>query len=201
MTPRSLAATVFAAALVPFLTSGCLNLKPAEDPIRYFLLHPMAEAGEARAETPEDLRLGIAPVVVPNYLTKPWIVVRTSRTEIRYSDYDKWAENVDKGVQRVLAENLALLLHTDRVRLNSWKGAHEDLVLHLTLQRLEVDEEGQVVLEALWQISGRRAASGRQVVVLSGPAPAADPSGAVVTMSQAVAELSRTIAQAIQELD
>ena len=197
MKHRHLLAVTSLAILVLLSASGCLNLKPKADPVRYFVLHPITESVEVERVAADGLRLGIAPVTVPSYLTKPWIVVRTSETELRYADYYKWAEYMDKGVQRVLAEDLAYLLGTDQIQMNSWRRENVDVELKVMVQRFDVDDQGQVVLEVLWQLNGRTASSGHHAVRLSGPTPGTDPSGAIETMSQALNGLSKTLATKI----
>ena len=60
----ALTACLALAVLLPLAGGGCPNLKPTADPVRYFVLRPIAEAGETRGETSEGLRLGIAPGAV-----------------------------------------------------------------------------------------------------------------------------------------
>jgi uncharacterized lipoprotein YmbA len=198
MKHSSLLAGSSLALLVLIGASGCLNLKPKSDPIRYFMLHPIPGSVETARESSSGLRLGIAPVTVPNYLTKPWIVIRSSDTELRYADYYKWAEYLDKGVQRVLAEDLAYLLETDQIQMNSWRREDVDVEVKVMVQRFDVDDEGRVVLEVFWQLNGNRASSGHHAGTLEGPTLAEDPSGAAETMSRALNDLSRTLAGKIQ---
>lgn len=198
MKQRSLIPNLSFVALLCLTSSGCLNLQPTADPTRYFLLQPIAADDGARAEAQSGLAVGIHPVTVPSYLTKPWVVVRMSDTEIRYSDYAKWGEYMDKGIQRVLAENIAHLMHTDRIRVNSWIKGDVDVELKLTVRRFEVDEQGLVVLDAQWQTSGSQSSAGHRIVRASGPVPIKDPPGAAATMSTALNELSRVIAAELQ---
>jgi len=186
------------AVVLGAVTAGCLNLKPTEDPTRYFLLTRAGSAQEASTVKGQGPALGIAQVDVPVYLTKPWMVVRTSETEIRYSDFNKWGEHLDKGIQRVLSEQLTGLLGTDRVYRNFWNQDDVDIKVKLSVHKFEVDLNGRAVLEAQWQITGERVSAGHRVIEKVGPAPNADAAGAVQTMSEALAELSRVIATEIQ---
>jgi len=187
------------ATLLCVVAAGCLNLKPKADPTRYFLLTRTASKPLAASDGKEDvISLGIAPVAVPAYLTKPWMVIRTSGTEIRYSDFNKWGEHLDKGIQRVLAEDLSLLLGTDQIHLSAWKQEDVQAELTLSVHQFEVDTRGQVVLEAQWQLSGKHPFTGQRRIEVDGPDPASDPAGAVRAMSQALDELSRVIASEIE---
>jgi hypothetical protein len=150
--------------------------------------------------TAEPVALGIEPTITAPYLDRPWIVQRTSENEIRYSDFFKWSERIDKGVQRVMVNNLSRLLGTDRILVNSWRRDSVDYELRLVILRFDVDLEGRTVLEAQWNIEGRGTASGNRSVVKKGPSVAADPAGAVATMSAALADLSTSIAEDIASL-
>ena len=200
MKTRHTLASLPVAGLLCLAAAGCLNLKPSADPTRYFLLTSIASDGQP--QPPDAARnrfsLGIAPVTVPAYLAKPWMVVRASDTEIRYSDFNKWGEYLDNGIQRTLAENLGQLLGTDRVSLDSWKRATVDAELRVAVRRFDVTPDGQVVLEADWEIRGQTAVTRHHVIRKTGPDAVADPAGAVKTMSKALGELSRVIAQGLR---
>ena len=101
--PQAAGTLIALTALLCFVGAGCLNLEPAADPTRHFLLSSMPADAESSGPAESGLSLGIAPVSVPAYLGRPWVVVRTSDTEIRYSDYFKWGEHLDKGIQQTLA--------------------------------------------------------------------------------------------------
>lgn len=175
--------------------SGCLNLKPVADPVRYFLLTPMELSEPLESAVSRPVSLGVEPVTIPSYLARPWMVVRTGETEIHYSDNYKWGEQVDKGIQRIVAQNLAQLLGTDQVYLNTWRKASVDLELRLVILRFDVDESGQVVLEAQWQLNGTTSSTDHHMVRKQGPDPFKDPGGAVAVMSEALAELSQSVAR------
>jgi uncharacterized lipoprotein YmbA len=188
--------------LISLLGSGCLKLKPVEDPVRYFLLTPV-EPHRTPATDPSatstPIAVGIEHVELPAYLSRPWLVVRTSPTEIRYSDYWKWGEHLDQGIQRVVAENLARHLGpAGNVYLHPWRKHSVAVELRLTVRQFDVDEHGQVQLEAQWQWEGSRTGSGQRVIRRSGPAPHTDPAGAVASLSEALGELSRLLAGELQ---
>lgn len=190
--------TVLLASFLCVGVSGCLNLKPVEDPIRYFLLSPMDLPEEAVTRGSNDLSLGVEPVIVAPYLNRPWLVQRTSETEIRYSDFYKWGEYLDRGIQRAMIDNLSRLLGTDRIHISTWRKEAVDVELRLVVLRFDVDREGQVTLEAQWTVEGATSVAGHRVIVMRGPDPARDPAGAVKAMSTALGELSMAIAGDIQ---
>ncbi len=199
MTHRTPPTLALAGLLISLAASGCLKLKPVEDPVRYFLLTPVEAPASAESAPQNRLAVGIERVTVPSYLSRPWMVVRTGPTEIRYSDYHKWGEHPDQGIQRVLAENLGRWLGPDvSVYLNPWRKDSVDVELRLTIQQFDANEQGQVVLEAQWQWGGTRTGDGQRTIRKNGPAPQADPAGAVATLSDALGDLSRILASELQ---
>jgi hypothetical protein len=60
-----------------------------------------------------------------------------------------------------------------------------------------VSANGQVALEVQWRISGKSLtpATHQRVIRKDGPSPETDPAGAAKTMSEALADLSRTLAE------
>jgi len=199
MNTKAPISVVLTTLLLGLVCGGCLDLKPVADPVRYFVLKPMEMPEKTLQRPTNHLAVGLAPIVLPTYLASPWMVVRTSETEIRYSDFNKWAEYPDKGIQRVLAQNLALILGTDLIRFDAWRNDSVDFSIHLTILRFEVDADGRATLDAQWQIEGSGKRTGHEVIHLDGPDPDTDPAGSVQTLSVVLAELSHKIAKEIHE--
>ena len=145
------------------LAGGCLRPNRAVDPARSYVLSPLSLKSTEAIGAGRDFGLGIAPVELPSYLLENRIVLRNGTSEVRYSENHRWAERLDKGLQRVLAENLAVLLDSDRVLLSAWRRRDVQAELHLAVQRFDCDDRGQVVVDARWRI----AAPGGETTLLS----------------------------------
>ena len=197
-------------ALVAMLSSvalatglaGCSFLKPAKSTARYFVLTPVPAAAGLPAE-PESVALGVGQVKIPGYLFNTSIAVRKGTNEIEYLPSALWAERLDAGFQRVLAANLAVILPTPRIRLSAWQQNEVGAEVYVTIEQFDVDAGGRGVLVARWRILAPggakvlRADSSR--LSHQGPAPDADASGAVATLSELAADFSRQLAQAVRE--
>lgn len=187
-------------ALAPAF-SGCLNLKPVADTGRYFLLTPLSGAPSALCARPA---VGIGRVEIPDYLRSKGIALRKSTNEIQYSDTLRWAEPLDKGIQRVIGANLSSLLGATNVSLSLWRRSDVQVEVYVAVLRLESDEHGQAVLEARWRVTRPgadivlRAETSR--ITRQGPSFAENPDGATATLSQAIADLSHEIAEAVHAL-
>lgn len=197
-----LAGLLLALATCAGLT-GCLGfLKPARSTARHFVLAPLP-AAESVTVTPGPLAVGVRQVKVPAYLLDTSLAVRKGTNEIEYLPLVIWAERLDTGIQRVLAANLATLLPTDQVRLSAWRSEDVAAEVHVTIEQFDVDAGGRGVLDAWWRILSpggeKTLRAGECRLTRQGPSPDANPSGAIATLSELVADFSRQVAQVLKE--
>src|SRR4029453_9869228 len=151
--PRSLCTRVLVPCAVALLVlSGCLGSTP---PTHFYLIPPLTSGDTASPASAgqRDLTLGVGPVTVPPYLDRPQLVTRTSRAKLALADFDQWAGPLADTIARVLAENLSLLLPTERVVLYPWSRAL-DPDYQITVEVLQFDRGpgGEVVLAARWSL-------------------------------------------------
>ncbi len=110
--------SIFKRVLVPclfiFVFLGCAAHSPS---VTYYLLTPL-ERPAVTKDAPDDsrpVRIGVGPIVLPEYLKRPQIVYRQENNLVSIDEFDRWAEPLANNFTRVLTENLALLLNTDYV--------------------------------------------------------------------------------------
>jgi hypothetical protein len=114
--------------------------------------HEAASHAAATSLT-QDLRIGIVPVKIPKYLKKSQIVTRTGSSEISLAEFDRWAGSLDEDIGRVVAENLSLLLKTDKVLNFPWRrNVKLDYTIEMQVSRLEGSLGGDVDLVVRWAI-------------------------------------------------
>ncbi|MCC6821892.1 MAG: membrane integrity-associated transporter subunit PqiC [Verrucomicrobia subdivision 3 bacterium] len=198
----SLAIRLLLTAAAGIGLTGCLGfLKPSPVNTRHFVLTPLP-AGQAAGPTSEALAVGVGFVKLPAYLFNNAVAMRQGENEITYRENEVWAERLDHGLQRILAANLASLLPTDRVRLSTWQPTEVAVEVYVTVEQFDVDRTGRGVLVAWWCV---RSAGGEFTLRAGefragrpGPVPSTDPQGAVATLSELAADLSREIAAAIR---
>jgi uncharacterized lipoprotein YmbA len=183
--------------------TGCFGfLKPAKSTARHFVLTPVV-ATEPTVAPRSSAAVGVGPVKLAAYLFNTSMAVRKGTNEIDYLPSAIWAERLDTGLQRVLAANLAILLPTDQIRLSAWQTTDVSVEVYVAMERLDVDTHGQAVLVAWWRIlspGGEKILkAGESRLARRGPLPGVDPSGAVGTLSDLVADMSRQLAQTINE--
>ena len=186
------------------LLAGCSFLKPVKPTARHFILTPVP-AAESTAPVPAThaLAVGVGQVNLPAYLFNTALVVRKGTNEVEYIPSAFWAERLDKGFQRVLATDLGILLPTDRVHLSSWQREDVAVEVYVAVEQFDVDSSGRGVLVSQWRIlspGGEKVLkSGRSRLSRQGPPPEAGTAGAIGTLSELVADLSRQLARELLE--
>jgi hypothetical protein len=190
---------LLACAAVALLLTGCLLGPGTTRTTRLFVLNATATPAGS-SDDASDLRLGIGRILLPEFLNRPQIVTRTGGNRVRMADFSQWAEPLEKGIPRVLSENLARLTGTDQVSVYPWPTQIEvDLMVEIAVIRFEGDTDGEVSLVARWRLIR---ADGSEALPLQGSSyadSAADRSteAMVAAMSRTLAAMSRDIAAAI----
>lgn len=128
------------------------NIGKESDPTRFYTLANTAKPLDKHAALPW-LTLGVGPVVVADYLDRTQMVTRTSLTKLDISDFDRWAAEPHKEIQRVMAADFAVLIGTEKIANYPWKtDISVDYSVELQVERFEYAEDGKVHLEANWQV-------------------------------------------------
>ncbi len=190
------------AALVGGLLAlaGCAG----SEPVRYYVLSavPVAVQTGPGGAVGQDTAVGVGPVELPEYLDRPQIVTRTSRNELSMADFDRWAESLKDNTLRVLAENLAALLPSQRVTVYPWKRATPvDYQVTVQVSRFDRLENGESVLAARWRVldGGGRELLSRMSTYRETPA-GPDYAATVAAMNQNLEAFSRDVALRIGAL-
>src|SRR5580658_5103957 len=140
------------------MAAGCSMLSPQPDRSKFFILSPVSDsagitAGAASTSPDSQLTIGVGPVSFPDYLRRLAVVTRVSPNRIDLSDEKRWAEPLDKNFVRVLSDNLATLLNTQRVEKYPWPlETRVDYQIEIDVQRFETTSDGQSQLRASWII-------------------------------------------------
>lgn len=194
--------------LIPFIIyaglAGCSFLKPAPDTSRHFVLTPLPAAEAANvARGTSAVGVGVVHVKIPTYLSNSSLAVRKGANEIDYPPATLWAERLGAGIPRVLTADLSSLLPGEQIRSSVVPGDNVAKEIGVTFEQFDVSSSGHAVLVAQWRIlapGGEKVLrSGETRLSRDGPSPDTNPSGAVGTLSELIADLSRQLAQAFNE--
>jgi uncharacterized lipoprotein YmbA len=145
----------------------------------------------------------IGPIELPKYLDRPQIVTRTSRNELQLAEFNQWAEPLKDNISRVLADNLSILLSTDRIAIFPRKRFSPiEYQVAIEVIQFEGDPGRNATLTASWTIFGE---DRKQVLLMKKSSFSESTDGPgyealVSAKSRALGKLSQEIAEAIQAI-
>lgn len=201
--PCSLLPSFFTLIAMALLAGGC-SLGRQSPPTRLYVLTALPWTDDSQhAAGASGVALAVGPVDLPEYVDRPQIVTGDSGNELQRAALEQWAEPLETNFTRVLADNLSVLLSTERVAVFPWKGSVPiDYQVVVEVTQFLGTRNGAVALVALWRVLGK---DGREVLVSRQSrfteATGSQEYGALASaMSRTVASLSREIATAITAL-
>jgi uncharacterized lipoprotein YmbA len=181
--------------LVVLAAAGCSRSTLSE----YYRLTPLREAGGVSRDG-GALSVGVGPVTLPGYTDRDNIVTTDGSQRVQIDDSRLWAEPLEESVTRVLAENLATLLGTDRIAVHPWPVGSVKYRIKVEVTRMIGRFGGDAWLEARWTILPDEDLASVPLVVrrtsLSGPA-GTDCNALAARFSDMLLALSREIAGAV----
>ena len=188
---------VLVASLASLL--GCAGTAPS----RYYGLSPMPASESTPSKESRPFTVGVARVTLPEFLDRPQIATRVGPHEVRYDEFNRWAEPLKENISGVLAENLCSLIGPDRVISSSGAGAlTADYHVWVEVIRFDAGPGGDFSLAAQWSLYNHEK---KKVVVrkrfnTQEQANGSDYVAMTAAASKALAALSREIAEGIKNL-
>jgi uncharacterized lipoprotein YmbA len=175
--------------------AGC-----ATPPSKFYILSSVATDATAQPALLATA-IGVGPVALPKYLDRPQIAVRSGANELFYNETHRWAEALQDNVTNVLAQNLALLVPTDKVSVFPWgRLTAIDYQVVVEISRFDADASGSVVLSANWKLyrEESREVVAQRKTVFTEPVGGTAYTDIVAAQSRALAALSHEIATAVR---
>jgi hypothetical protein len=131
--------------LLPLAACGPTNL-----PVTYHVLPAGSNAPPAAGR---NLALVVGPARFPDVLDRPQIVSEAADGTLTLSETERWASNLEQDVLKVLAEDLATALGSNRVAVWGFSTpAPNPLRLTLDVLRFHGDLGGAVTLKVRWTL-------------------------------------------------
>jgi uncharacterized lipoprotein YmbA len=149
---------MFVKALFTFLTLfalvGCINTQQAPETFYYILdSTPESTAHTTAAKTGENVKqIKVNPVVLPDYLNQPNLVLKLSDHQIKIANYHFWAEDLRQSIQQVLINELNLQ-NPQITFAKVCSGAC--LTLDITIDHFYPTEDGNVLLAGTYYRSDK----------------------------------------------
>jgi uncharacterized lipoprotein YmbA len=136
--------------LVGFVVlNGCSSTPPSQ----FYLLEPVTHSELNSAALTEKMPVVLATVRIPKYADRPQIVSATAKNAYQISEFNRWAENLDENITRVLAQNLSRLAPVDVFLSNSNLAKQAKVRLSVTLLEFYVNPQGQAEVVAQWHLA------------------------------------------------
>lgn len=173
------------------LLASCLG--PRADTSRYFTF-PQPPAA---APGPATLAVGLGPLTLPPWLSRPEVAIRVSPEEVAYAADGRWAAPLEDLVADALAEELRARVPARDIVGWPWPpGSPPDVAVAVEILRLEALASGGGVLEARWTVTvrGRPPVSGETRV--REPGPAGDVPASVNALGRGLERLASDLAAA-----
>jgi uncharacterized protein len=186
-----------ACVLAGFVLTGCATTEPLTS---YYLLNGSRSAN-IRRHPSGATTVYVRRVDVPAYLTRPGLVTMNAGVRVTYAATAQWAEPLDQGMARAVAEGLS---ENSRIRAFGFSLAgpppDHNYEVSIRLERFEGSDTGQVLLRARWSIStsdsSASIANGTTEIRRGGWSPG-NYSELVRILGDEVAQMSHQIARAI----
>jgi hypothetical protein len=187
----------FVAAFISLFLISCA----AVEPLPNFFLLSNASAGKVRSGKSGGVGVFVRRVDVPAYLGQGRLVTMKGGIQVDYATTARWAEPLDQGVARAVAEDLS---RNSRIRAYGFSpGAapmDHQYDVWIRLERFEGTDGGEVVLRGHWAVSAADSSApvaGRTFEIRRRGWQPGDYPGLVRLLSAETAEMSREIARAI----
>jgi uncharacterized lipoprotein YmbA len=179
---------------------GCLGRSQSP---RFYTLSPITEdKAMAKSDTPApDTRIGIGPIKLADYLDHSKLVTRTGDNRLVKAEFDLWAGALKDNLTNVLAENIGLLVPTERIYIYPWRLSEPmDYQVILDVVRFDGDLGKDAWLVARWSIVGGKEKEVLEVgrSSIREPVNGSGYDALVTAQSRALAKLGHEIVEAIQ---
>jgi uncharacterized lipoprotein YmbA len=144
--------------------------------------------------------ISVETATMPEMVDRPQLVERKNMTRIEFLEFHRWAEPLKNSIPRVVADNLARILESDRVYAYPQNvGSDAAYRVYVDFQHFE-SEGDSVTVDALWKIrrtDGESPKSGR--VRIRELTSGGGYDGAVAAYNRALTKISSDIAMALRE--
>lgn len=153
MNRLSLWTLAFSFALI-LVFSGCRSITPS---VSYYILNSPADPSPLPVDADDNLTktVGINPIELPGYLNRAQMVKRIGPNQLEVASRHRWADYPDRMIQRVLGDNLQILMADTRVYSAPWPaGLKPDVTVDVTFLELIGTTDKKMLLNAVWTITG-----------------------------------------------
>jgi uncharacterized protein len=186
---------------IVFCLAGLALLTACASPPSHF--YTLSPSRDSLAGPGSSVTVAVGPVSIPESVNRPEIVVQIGPNQVALDEFNRWASPLQSDIQRVLIENLTLLLGTPSVfRYPQGSIGAADFRVEIEVLRFESVPGDAAFLDVIWTVHGKsekERKTGR--TTLRERAAGVSYDALVAAHSQALGRLSRDIAEAILTLE
>lgn len=178
---------------IPVLLGSC---SVRDDAVRY-LLEPSVSPRVANASQPA---VAIARPTLPPYLERTELVTRSASGTLKIHEKDLWAEPLDKGISRVVADNLRRLTKSANIQpAGNFITQDYTKIVEIRIERFDPLPDGSVILECTWKAQpvGGGDASMNSFSTTVSVSVSDGKHTRIVAMNEGLERLSKTIAKSL----
>lgn len=168
---------------------------------QFYVLNPLPPE-KMHSNSYSHLRIGITQINSPSYTMKPEFMVHQSVNRIKLEEFHRWAESLDKNIQRVLEANLMSLLPGAAIINAPWDMKFvPNYQLRIDISQLEVNTNGHSTLRADYIIYSEAGVIKKGTLYYHQKVPHVTVETLVGSMNANLTHLSRDIARVFASLD
>jgi uncharacterized lipoprotein YmbA len=149
-----------------------------------------------------EIRVGLYPFEIPQYLMRPNIVTMPEGNRLEIAEYDRWAESLDASLMRVLDINLTRMVPRASVHHYPWRR-EPGVLYEISGEVLQfgLEDDGIVRMIVHWTLRPAGDADGEDHRFVFARPPVGEGFVGIVTMmNQAVNALSEEIAAELNRM-
>jgi uncharacterized lipoprotein YmbA len=185
-----------AALALAFLLAACAAREPLP---QFYLLAPPEPGGSRSHGGP---KVYVQRVAVPAYLARNSLVTVRAGNQVDYASSARWAEPLDQGIARMVAEGLNRVARVQATSFTPTTPPPVDYTysVEIQVQRFEGTDTGQVILAGRYEVfpaSGTEPIASRSFDVRRKGWQPGDYPGLARLLSEELMALSRTIARSL----
>lgn len=200
MSRLSLGLLALSVALITVI-SGCRSLT---QPVIWYSLRPISgNPSDMDAVDSNPMTIGIRPVILPGTINRTQMVIRDGAYRLSISSLHRWADYPDRLVQRLLAENLQLLMPDAHIVNTPWPaGLKPDFSIAFDFLELIGTDDEKMHLNVEWRIvsADPRAADQYHRTTLVEPMDGSGYDGLAAAHSRVLEALCREVARRLRAL-
>jgi uncharacterized lipoprotein YmbA len=187
--------SIYASLLMAIILNiaGCGSSPKA----KFYIMNPLERDLSSNSK---QIVIKLGPVTIPEILLRPQIVTRSNANMLLLNEFNRWGGDFQEDFQRIVGENLSILLATDHVTLSQdITPLQPDYQVTINVRQFDGMLGGSVTLNADWTIASpkQRKTLIAKKSVLQENTNGIDYQDYVATQSRLLVKLSQEISTAI----